>query len=1224
MKFLHKILLTCILCAVIPIGLTVVVMWVVNPAALDEVLAFTGLAVGLVLIGAVLAAFLLNREFQQAIQGLQAALDQFSLGLTHSRASLQTLPATRDELGRLLSELSERLRVLAVLQETTRDLTAELEMPRLLQTIAERASALMGVTGGVIYEADLARRKLRLVAAVGLTHSRASLQTGLMHARASLGTEVDFGEDVAGRVAESGQSLVAQDWPADTHKFPESSQFPVLSVPILWRGQLLGVLDVKDEVGGRVFTERDVALAEEFAGQAAAAIHSAGLRARAEQQAHELDTLLKAQAAASASLDLDKVLTAIVEQVGRALNVTSAYVVEVGDTHATVVAEYYSAEASERERQLSSFSSLSSFPLESLRKTMQVVYTGRPAHVAADDPEATDFEREHFRHYDGRATMVVPLVRQGRPLGYVHLWESRRDRVFTEAEIQLAQALGGHVATALENARLYQTAQRQAEQMRLVNEVGRDLAGILDVDSLLTQVSQRLEKTFGYYHAKVGLLAPQPPQAGAGGGDQIVFPAWFDARRNRLMPEMRLAVDGPGLIAWVARNAQPRLTLDVQADADYLPNINFPETRSEVVAPLIAHNQLIGVLDVQSDRPDGLGPEDLAVLEAISGQLAVAVENARLYQAARRRAEQMQLINEVGRDIAGLLDVEALMDKVGQRLEAAFGYYHANAGLIEGKEIIFRARYSARRQMTIPEIRLLLDGPGLIAWVARNARTRLAADAQADALFMPYPFFPETRSEMALPLIAQDRIIGVLDVQSDRPGGLGPDDLTTLEVIGGQLAVAVENARLYAEARQRADEVSALLSTTLALSSSMRLERRLDSIAQFARRLVNADSCTIYKLDAEAQVLRPLVIHDKYAAQISAVTIALGEGITGLVALTGKGELVNRVELDPRGKPVPDTPQTPENLIAVPLKVSQRTTGVMTVHREGMRGFKPHDLNLIASFATQAAVAIESAELYQELETRANSLQAAYDELAQGDQLKDEMVQNISHELRTPITFLKSYVDLLLDGQFGPLLPEQEKGLRVVADKTNTLVRLVNDILTLQVVGPDTLKRQPLDLATIARAAADGVAAAAQEAGLHLTAKLPETPVIISGDSLRLSQVFDNLFSNAMKFTDPGGDIHLAVLPGSDSVRVEVRDTGIGIATDKLGHVFDRFYQVDGPSATRRRSGIGLGLSICKQIVESHGGRMAVESRVGHGSCFYFILPLAASMPTSASEGTSE
>ena len=1501
-----------------------VLFWV-NPGVLGaraqpgEVFFFTGLAIGLVLINAVIAALLLNRELQRTFSGIRVALDQFSRGVTPIRPT----PLPQDELGRLLGEIYERLNELAALRETTRDLTAELEMPRLLQIIAERASTLLGVTAGVIYEADWPRRKLRLLAAVGARPD-------------PLGAEMDFGEGVAGRVADTGQSLVVHDyhrWQGRSERFSQPPLFDVLGVPMRWHGQLIGVLNLEDEMGGRVFTERDVALAEQFASQAAAAIQNARLfqstrrqvsefsilhevaraavsttdlaelipramevlqqhvrytllglylldpaakilhlhpsflkmfpevdhlveipvgkgvtgqvaatgqparlgdvrqaagylgvaattvselcvplkigervigvlnaeadalnafadederlltivagllapiienarlyerdrqrlnelsllteialtaisassfdeiaeqavqvlqrrlgydivgvelvdesgrwlrakayaglvsrgedvppvavgtgllgrairlgravrvddvssdpdyiallpavrseltvplkvadriigvlnteslkigayretdeqlltvvagmlapmidnarlRGQAEQHARELDMLVKAQAAASASLDLNEVLTAIVEQVGRALDVTSAYVVEVDEAKATVVAEYYSPEASPPERVSDLYVA---YPVGSLGRVVEALRTGQPTSVGPQDEAATDFERDHIRRYGGRSTLVVPLIRQGRPLGYVRLWESRRDRVFTEEEVQLAQALAGHAAAALENAKLYQAAQRRAEQMRLVNEVGRDIAGILDVSNLLTQVSQRLEKAFGYYHAKVGLLEE----------GQIVFPTWFDAQRNRQMPAIILPVDGPGLIAWVVRNAQPRHSLDVKADLDHLPNVNFPETRSEVVVPLIAHNRLIGVLDVQSDQVSGLGAEHLSTLEAISGQLAMAVDNAKLYQAAQRQAEQMRLINEVGQDIAGILDIEVLLDKVGQRLEAAFGYYHANAGLIEDKEIVFRAHYNERRQTTLPEIRLLIDGPGVISWVARHSQARLVSNAQADPLFMPYPFFPETHAELALPLVAQDRIIGVLEAQSDRVNGLGPEDLATLEVISGQLAVAVENARLYAEARQRAEEVSALLSTTLALSSSMQLDRRLDSIAHFARRLVEADSCTIYKLEAEAKLLRPIVVHDKYAEQISSITIPLGEGITGYVALSGKGELVNRVELDPRGRQVPGTPRSPENLIAVPLKVNQRVTGVMTIHREGMRGFKPHDLNLISSFAAQAAVAIGSAELYQELEARADSLQTTYDELAQMDRLKDEMMQNISHELRTPITFLKSYVDLLLAGQLGPLLPEQEKGLRVVADKTNTLVRLVNDILTLQVVSPETLNLIPLDLVTIARAAADGVAAAAQQAGLHLSAKLPETPVIIRGDSLRLSQVFDNLLSNAMRFTDPGGDVQLNILPDAAAVRVEVRDTGVGIATDKLRHVFDRFYQVDGVSM-RRRGGIGLGLSICKQIVESHGGRMGVESKVGRGSCFYFILPLPDQTPPAA------
>lgn len=1675
MKFLHKILLACILSAVIPVGLTVgIILWL-HPAwansvvDLNQVLMFTALTIGLAVINALIAAGLLNRDFQQIFKGLRVALDQFARGQTPARTA--GLPP--DELGRLRAEMTERLSELAALRETTSDLTAELDMPRLLHIITERASALMGVSAGVIYGIDLPRHKIRLLAVVGLRPE-------------PLGAEIDFGEGVVGRVAETGQSLVVhnyQQWPGRSPRFADYPLFDVLGVPLRWRGELLGVLNLEDEIGGRTFTERDVALAEQFAhqaataignarlyervealhrasqaisrsldleqifrethqavsqlmpceafaialvddsdasidalylidhgarqparhlppgsglvghviktrqplqfgsvadwpegivhfgerasvesvlavpmqvgerifgalateayerqafteehrpllvtvaNQAAAAIHNAQLfqaaqnqlsqlsilhevasaaistadldelilraltvlhqrvgydllglhlidaqeivlrlhpsfkrmfpdltvgeaiplgvgiigqvarsgrarrvddvreeatyveaasqtrselcvplqvgeriigvlnaeafrpgafgeaderllkivagqlapiienarlyerdrrqlnelsllneialatvsaanfeegvaqavqvlcrrlgydtvgvdlidesgewlkptayaglitspevipirvgegltgralrsgqivrvddvaadpgyvpllpgirselvvplqiadrfigvlntesrqvaaytdtdtqlllvvagmlapiidnarlRARAEQHARELDVLFQAQLAASASLDLEAVLNATVEALGRALDVTSAYVVEVSGERAMTVAEYYSPLATRLER----VSDLRvAYAASQFAKSIRLMHGGQPGQLSSTDADVTEFEREYLQRHDGRAALVVPIIHHSHPLGYVSLWESRRDRVFSETERQLAQALAGHAAAAFENAKLYQAAQRRAEQMQLVNEVGRDISSLLEVNVLVAQVSQRLEAAFGYYHAKVGIIEDEA----------LVFQPGFDPKRDRPVPAVRLRLDGPGLIAWVARNAQPRLTPDVLADPEYLHNVYFPETRSEVAVPLIAHGRLLGVLDVQSEEAGRLGPEDLATLEAISSQLAVAVDNAKLYAAARRRAEQMRLINVVGQDIAGLLEVEALLQKVGERLEESFGYYHANAGLVEGEEIIFMTRFNERRRVTIPQVRLRIDGPGLVAWAAKNAQPRLAEDVSADPLYMPYPFFPDTRAELILPLMVHDHVIGVLDVQSEKVRGLGPEDLTLLRVISGQLAIAIENARLYTAARRGAEEVSALLSTTLTLNSSRQLEQRLETIAQFARRLIEADSCTIYRVDDEAKTLRPIAIQDKYAEQISAFTLGLGEGITGYVALTGKGELLNRVELDPRGKHVPGTPLTPENLIAMPLKVSNRVTGVMAVYREGMRGFRQHDFNLIQSFAAQAAVAIESAELYEKLAERANSIQTAYDQLSEMDRLKDEMVQNVSHELRTPITFLKSYVDLLLSGQLGPLLPDQKKSLRVVADKTNTLTRLVNDIFTLQVVSAATLKKQPLDLVTLARAAADGVAASAQEAGLRFTAHLPELPVSILGDALRLSQVFDNLLGNAMKFTDAGGDIELNLRLEAPMVRVEVRDTGIGIATDKLNRIFDRFYQVDG-TPTRKRGGIGLGLSICKQIVEAHGGHVGVESKAGRGACFFFILPM--------------
>ncbi len=801
-------------------------------------------------------------------------------------------------------------------------------------------------------------------------------------------------------------------------------------VPLKIADRVIGALNVEMSRPA-AFTERDEQLLTIVAGVLAPIIENARLRDAAQQQARELDVLVRAQQAASASLDVHAVLTATVQQLGRALDVTSAYLVEVNGNQAVTVAEYYSPEAGERER----ISDLKiAYPAGVFVHALEAMDSGQVVRVSVSDEQAAPSEREHLLRYGGRTAFIVPLQHQGRALGYVRLWDSRSDRWLTEAEQRLARSLAGSAAVALENARLYAGARRYAEQMQLVNEIGRDISGILDVETLLAQVCRRLENNLGYYHAKLGLL----------NGAEVAFPSRDDERRGVVLPAMRFPLDSPGLIAWVARHALPRHVSDVTTEPDFQPNPLLPDTVSEAVIPLIAHGRTLGVLDLQSDRRLDLGPEEAAVLEAISGQVAVAVDNA----------------------------------------------------------------------------------------------------------------------------------------------------------------------RLFAEARQRTAEVSALLATTLTVASSLELPARLEAIAQQARQLSSADSVTIYRLSADGAQLLPMVALDEmYAEETLSDVIEVGEGLIGYVAQTGEGQIFNRANLHPRAQTIAGTPSdTPECMMVVPLAVGARSIGAMAVYREGEREFSPHDFDLLSSFAAQAAAAIENVELYQALRERAESLQETYDELAEMNRLKDEMVQNISHELRTPLTFLRGYVDLLLNGDLGPLLPEQQHSLAVVRDKTETLVRLVNDIITLQAVTPASIARLPVDLLVLAQKAADGAAVVAQAAGVALDRDLPAEPLSVLGDAVRLSQVFDNLLSNAIKFTSRGGRIGLRVVPKPAWVRVEVRDSGIGIAPEFRDRIFERFYQVDG-TITRRRGGLGLGLAICKLIIEAHGGQIGVESEPTQGSCFYFVLP---------------
>jgi signal transduction histidine kinase len=678
-----------------------------------------------------------------------------------------------------------------------------------------------------------------------------------------------------------------------------------------------------------------------------------------------------------------------------------------------------------------------------------------------------------------------------------------------------------------------------------------------------------------------------------------------------------------GIIGRVARTGQPVRVDDVRESADYL--MADPGIRSELAVPLKVADRLIGVLDAESRRLAAFGEADERLLTVVAGLLAPAIENARLraraeqqaldntrlYQAARRRADQMRLVNEVARDVAAILDVDTLLAQVARRLETSFGYYHAEIGLMEAGAVVFSAYTDERHGLAVPAQRMPLAGRGVITWAARNSLPRYVPDVSADPEYIPSALFTRTCSEAVVPLVAQGQTIGVLDIQHDTRVDFGPEDAAVLEAIAGQVAVAVTNARLFTEVRQRAAEVTGLLTTTLAVSSSLELAERLQSIAYHARALVEGDVCTIYRRSADGRELLPLVALDEhFAEEILAERIEVGDGVIGYVARSGVGELVNQAHLDPRAKQIAGTPLTPESLVAVPLVVGASLIGVMAVYREGMREFTAHHFDLLSSFAAQAAVAIENAELYQTLRTRADSLEVTYNELAQLDRLKDEMVQNISHELRTPLTFLKSYVDLLLAGDLGALQPEQRRSLEVIQAKTEALVRLVNDTMTLQTVGPATLRRVPADLRVLAQSAVEGAALVAREAGIGVDLQLPDQPMPVQVDLLRLAQVFDNLLGNAIKFTERGGRIEVRVFAPDAGARVEVRDTGIGMAPDDLEHIFDRFFQVDGTLA-RRRGGIGLGLAIAKLIVEAHGGQIGVTSRLGEGSCFFFELPLA-------------
>jgi signal transduction histidine kinase len=457
------------------------------------------------------------------------------------------------------------------------------------------------------------------------------------------------------------------------------------------------------------------------------------------------------------------------------------------------------------------------------------------------------------------------------------------------------------------------------------------------------------------------------------------------------------------------------------------------------------------------------------------------------------------------------------------------------------------------------------------------------------------------------PLKRADRVFGVFTLTYLAAHSFNEDELLLLNLLADEAAVAVENARLYTDAQRRLKGMSALVDMAQQVTGNLKVESVMQTTVQIIQGLLGARASTIALLspDKEELVIEAAAgINPKWVHQ---ARMKLGEGVSG------------RAVSERRPVYIRDTRKQPDflffdkvlrSLLAVPLISRDRVIGTITVDSDRVNAFSQSDIQLMTIAAAQVSVAIANARLYEEAEDRAAKLAVAYRELQESDRLKDELVQNVSHELRTPLTFVKGYVDLLLDGEMGLINPDQQHALQIVGDKTAEITRLIDDIMSLQRIESTNLMLETFSMVNLVEEAISCHRLTADNHGIFLLWDGPGQPVFVTADRGRLNQVFDNLIGNAMKFSPNGGTVQVNLTEEDGYVRVAIADQGIGVPSDKLDRIFERFYQVDG-SARRRFGGTGIGLAIVKRIIDAHQGRIWVESEVNKGSTFYFTLPKA-------------
>jgi signal transduction histidine kinase len=471
------------------------------------------------------------------------------------------------------------------------------------------------------------------------------------------------------------------------------------------------------------------------------------------------------------------------------------------------------------------------------------------------------------------------------------------------------------------------------------------------------------------------------------------------------------------------------------------------------------------------------------------------------------------------------------------------------------------------------------------------------------------------RAFLGVPMMHRGRAIGSINVSKEVVGPFATGQIELLKTFADQAVIAIENVRLFRELQARTGELTqsvekltALGEVGRAVTSTLDVETVLDTIVSRASQLAGAAGCSIYEYDEGSQQFELRATHNddtEFVEALRTVPLRKGEGLMGRAA--DMREPIQIPDITQAGAYESSVRDTLirfgyRALLAVPLLREDQIIGSLSFNRKAPGEFPPEVVDVLKTFATQSALAIQNARLFREIAGKSAQLEAA-------SRHKSEFLANMSHELRTPLNAIIGFSEVLVDRLFGELTEKQDEYLKDIYASGQHLLSLINDILDLSKIeaGRMELEATDFDLPSAIDNALILVRERASRRGITLGHDIDERLGSIRGDERKVKQVLLNLLSNALKFTPEGGRIDVRAAPQDGMAEISVTDTGVGIAPEDQEAVFEEFRQVG--TADKKVEGTGLGLALSRKFIELHGGRIWVESEVGKGSTFRFTLP---------------
>jgi GAF domain-containing protein len=827
-----------------------------------------------------------------------------------------------------------------------------------------------------------------------------------------------------------------------------------------------------------------------------------------------------------------------------------------------------------------------------------------------------------------RSTIAIPMMREGNPLGGIVLARAEPG-LFSDQHVALLQTFADQAVIAIENTRLFNETKEALEQQTATGEILRVIASSpTDIQPVLDTVAESAARLCESFDSAIWRQE----------GEQLRLVAHHGPIPATILPIVRGTIAGRAVL-----EARTLHFANAQSEGDEFPessvNARREGWRSILSVPLMREGVATGAIVLRRPEARLFTERQVALLQTFADQAVIAIENVRLFTELQEKnqaltkahaqvteaLEQKTAASEVLRVISqSPTDVQPVFDAIAESAVRLCDAEAATVTRFDGEWVHIGAIYglsAARSDALRGTFPMRPSGAGGAARAIRDRAIVHIPDVLSDQEYEIQQTAMRSgyRAVLAVPMLHKGHAIGAITLGRAEPGEFSDTQVQLLRTFAAQAVIAIENVRLFKELETRTqeltrsvDELTALGDVSRALSSTLDLETVLQTIVTRANQIAGTAGCTIWEYDEPREDFRLRASHyadDADAAVLQALgrvtTLRRGQGVTTQVMERRQPVQIHDITAEgayesPIRRPLIEAGH--RALLGVPLLSEDQVIGVLAVTRKSPGAFEPAAVQLLTTFATQSALAIQNARLFREIEDKSRQLEVA-------SQHKSEFLANMSHELRTPLNAIIGFSEVLGERMFGELNEKQEEYLKDIYASGQHLLSLINDILDLSKIeaGRMELELTDFNLPATLDNALTLVRERAGRRGIALGLTVDERLEQIRADERKIRQVVLNLLSNAIKFTPEGGRIEVRAVPVDGMVEIAVSDTGVGIAPEDQEAIFEEFKQVG--TAAKKVEGTGLGLALSQKFVELHGGRIWVTSALGAGSTFTFTIP---------------